>query len=326
MVIPPIRPHDALFRALLDDPARAAALMRAHLPAALTACLSDALPEPVEGSFIDDALRESRADRLFRLSLADGRPAFLYILLEHKSSPDPGTPLQLLGYMARIWQRHAGRDSERLLRLPPIIPLVVYHGATAWTVPESVLDCLDAGPALLPWLQGFRYILRDLGHIPYEQLAADRAVRAVLGALKHAFRDPATRNTLIRLLADLPDGHVLEIQVLRYIAQVYDTSPDELDAALGAAKPERKETLMPTIAEVWTQQALAKGRLEGRLEGRTEAKVETMLRLVRKRFGPVPESAVDRIRQAGDDQLDRWIEDLLDAPSLEALLGGSRTH
>lgn len=109
----PTQPHDKLFKALTDDPRVAGTLLRERLPAAIAAQLSDDPPEPVEGSFIDEELRGSQSDRLFKVRTRAGGEAFLYALVEHKSAPDPGLPLQLLGYMLRIWQRHSGRDSAR---------------------------------------------------------------------------------------------------------------------------------------------------------------------------------------------------------------------
>ena len=127
-------PHDSLFRALLEKPERAGTLLREQLPPAIAARLSAAPPRLLDGTFVDEALRNSQSDRLFEVALTDGRPALLYVLLEHKSAPDPGTPLQLVGYLARIWQRYAGKKQARLKALPLIFPLVVYHGARSWDV------------------------------------------------------------------------------------------------------------------------------------------------------------------------------------------------
>lgn len=93
----PGQPHDCLFRALLDSPARAAALIRDHLPPDILRIMAPTPPRPIDGTFIDEDLQGTRTDRLFAVDLTDGRPALLYVLLEHKSSPDPRTPLQLLG-------------------------------------------------------------------------------------------------------------------------------------------------------------------------------------------------------------------------------------
>ncbi len=95
----PTTPHDRLFRALASDPGRAAALIRDHLPERIVGLLAATPPVALDGSYVDEALRVSQSDMLFRVELASGGPAFVYLLAEHKSSADPGTPLQLASYM-----------------------------------------------------------------------------------------------------------------------------------------------------------------------------------------------------------------------------------
>ena len=60
---------------------------------------------------------------------------FLYLLMEHKSSPDRFTALQWLHYMTMIWKSVAehpttdpGHDSRLL---PVILPLALCHRETA---------------------------------------------------------------------------------------------------------------------------------------------------------------------------------------------------
>lgn len=63
------------------------------------------------------------------------------------------------------------------------------------------------------------------------------------------------------------------------------------------------------------------GRDEGRAEGLLKAKTDDLMRLLSRRFGPLPEWARARIAAADLPQLDTWIDGLLDAPSLTDLLG-----
>jgi hypothetical protein len=55
-------PHDALFRAVFGDPDNAAELLRSILPAEITAAIDWRTLRRVEGSFVDDALRDKRAE------------------------------------------------------------------------------------------------------------------------------------------------------------------------------------------------------------------------------------------------------------------------
>ena len=74
----PATPHDNLFRALVSDPGRAAALIRDHLPNRITGLLSETPPVPLDGSFVDEALRGSQSDMLFEVELASGGPALVF--------------------------------------------------------------------------------------------------------------------------------------------------------------------------------------------------------------------------------------------------------
>ena len=88
-------PHDALFRAILSDGERAAAFLRDHLPNEIAGLLADTQPTVMEGTFVDAALASSQSDVLLKAELKSGKSAYIYVLAEHKSWPDPALPLQL---------------------------------------------------------------------------------------------------------------------------------------------------------------------------------------------------------------------------------------
>lgn len=137
-------PHEALVRALLSDPHRVKGLLGEMLPHEVLALFSDELPVHVEGRHVDEELRASQTDMLFRVNLKAGGIAFIFILFEHREKPDPRTPLQLMKCQVRIWEDYAKDDDERLKALPPIIPLVIYHGARPWDLPSSVAEMIQA--------------------------------------------------------------------------------------------------------------------------------------------------------------------------------------
>ncbi|MFB6259281.1 MAG: Rpn family recombination-promoting nuclease/putative transposase, partial [Thiohalorhabdaceae bacterium] len=71
-----------------------------------------------------------------------------------------------MGYQQRIWQRFAEQDgkgrAQRYRRLPPIIPLVIYHGRQEWSVPLALLDCIDADEELVALQRDFGYQVQHL--------------------------------------------------------------------------------------------------------------------------------------------------------------------
>ena len=186
MPLPTTKPHDSLFRALVSNPRRAAALLREHLPDDMAALIDfQHPPEPQEGSFVDGTGAKTQCDALFRVRLKGGQDARVYVLLEHKSNVDPGTPLQVTKYMLNIWTREL-ETTRGAGKLPMILPVVFYHGRRAWTAPLSLAEMIDAPEGVDDPLRGFAYGLRDLGRIDPWHLSRQPEVLAGLVALRFA--------------------------------------------------------------------------------------------------------------------------------------------
>ncbi len=68
----------------------------------------------------------------------------------------------------------------------------------------------------------------------------------------------------------------------------------------------------------WTQ----RWRQEGRLEGRLEGEGAILLRQLKRRFGPeLPSWVETKVQTASAEQLEAWSEAILDATSLEDVVG-----
>jgi predicted transposase YdaD len=103
-----------------------------------------------------------------------------------------------------------------------------------------------------------------------------------------------------------------------YIAVVADVSvASSLVQAMAAAQANVKDAQMTTIAEQWT----AEGEARGRAEGKAEGKADTLRKLLTLRFGELGEATQLRIAGASEAELDRWVERVLTADTLDAVLG-----
>jgi len=314
-------PHDTLFRALLSDRERVRDFLRDHLPDGISGLLSDTLPETVEGSFVDEALAGSQSDLLLRVGLAAGGDAFVYVLVEHKSTPDPGLPLQLASYMVRIWKRYAGTSAPRLRALPPIVPVVVFHGAADWTAPGSLKEMIAADGPDLAFLPGSGYVLRNLRTMDIGALSANAALRAGFIALRRE-----ALGFLAEIAESLPAGGDLRRQVLEYVLRVYNLDLEDLSARLRDGGHDDMEALVGTIAETLLEQGEARGLARGLAEGKAEGKAEALLRLARGRFGDVPEARADQVLSADAETLDRWLDALMGAGSLDEVFDPGWRH
>ncbi|NBC33642.1 MAG: hypothetical protein GVY13_13285 [Alphaproteobacteria bacterium] len=307
-------PHDKLFKALLEDPGRAATLVREYLPADIRDRLSDDPPELVDGSFIDEALAGSRSDRLFRAMLRTGQEALIYVLMEHKSSPDPRTPFQLMGYMIRIWERYGEGRRDRLKAVPPIFPLVFYHGLEDWTVPTAIADCLAADADVLAGMRDFRYMLHDLRHIPDERLSSDSASRAGLAALKYVFVADIDVETLAWIIRDLPDDGLFLHQVFEYLLLAFGARREIMHTAAARAKSSEGENLMQTVGE------------QLRAEGRKAGMVHLTLKALERRFGVVPPHIADHLEAMPVEELDACFDRALTAETLGEVFRAPGSH
>ena len=110
----------------------------------------------------------------------------------------------------------------------------------------------------------------------------------------------------------LAGNPALQKQMIEYIFQTNgEMTFSEFQAYLTDAGAHEMEGLLGTIAETLIAEGKAKGIAEG------EAK--SLTHLLERRFGPLSRSVKDRIASADLDQLDTWIDRVLDAKSLDAV-------
>ncbi len=88
----------------------------------MVATFAEGEPQFVPGSFVLPELQEQQADRLFRVQRNDGSAAYVYCLIEHKSSPDSGIGLQLLRYLTSALVK-VSEEAEHSGQLPGIAPV-----------------------------------------------------------------------------------------------------------------------------------------------------------------------------------------------------------
>ena len=58
---------------------------------------------------------------------------------------------------------------------------------------------------------------------------------------------------------------------------------------------------------------------KGREEGQTLARIATLTRQLTRRFGPPPAWALTRMQQATGEQIDTWLDRILDAPTIDTV-------
>jgi predicted transposase/invertase (TIGR01784 family) len=93
-------------------------------------------------------------------------------------------------------------------------------------------------------------------------------------------------------------------------------SREEIRAMLGLDVQLKQTRFYQEIAEEERREGKQEGLLEGLLEGQLKGETALLIRLLSKRFGPLPAWVEQHLAQATIEQLDVWGERILDANTL----------
>ncbi|MBL4850205.1 MAG: Rpn family recombination-promoting nuclease/putative transposase, partial [Planctomycetes bacterium] len=205
-------------------------------------------------------------------------------------------------------------------KLPPILPIVVYHGERTWNAPQAFEDLVDL-PAPLAGAKhlvpSFRFVLDDLTQHSDAELRARQAptFAAVTWIFfRHAY-DPDRGVGVWRDCADLigelannlPEQSGPLLQLVSYSLLQNLGTPDELREELRRVGGPEAEEVAVTAGE----QLMEQGRAQGRLEGERRF----LLRGLR-RLGSVSPEIVTRVESATESELETWAERLFSAGSV----------
>ena len=177
-------PHDQFFRRAMTHKQVARAFLTTWLPQELTELVNFEILESQTRSYINDINKESAVDVLFKTKIAE-QEAYLYLLLEHQSTPDPLMPFRILKYVCNVIDHHL--KTHKTNKIPLVYPMVVYHGKQKYTCSNDINDLVNAPKELVQkyFLKPFQ--LLDLGQIDDEILKQEAWSGLMFLALKHIF-------------------------------------------------------------------------------------------------------------------------------------------
>ena len=289
-----MKPHDEIFREMASDPGAQQDLLTICTPD-LARRIDMSTVRAVDASFTGG----KQADLLLVMNENDGTPHLVYILVEHKSYPDPVVALQLYRYLGEIWQQYWVRGENRKRGVLPVIhPVVLYHGSRRWTAPLRLtgLHRLHATPGAaertivpasglgstdrpLSFPTELEYRLVDLWLLKPFRLKIRARTQAFLITLRHALRRLPEKQAgwLVQTLGDLPVHVETRIRLLVYLLR---NMPRENTNNLVTALKEAEYTMeggaaIMTIAQELERRGREKGLREGEEKGRKEGRMET---------------------------------------------------
>ena len=133
--------HDQLFRKSLENPIVAYELLQAHLPQEVLAIIDTSTLKLEKESFVEPDLSTSIADVLFSVKFND-TDGYIYLLLEHQSTPEHFMAFRLFKYMVNICDRYR-LENQKTKFLPLIYPLIIYNGTKSYNAPRNLWDLFN---------------------------------------------------------------------------------------------------------------------------------------------------------------------------------------
>src|SRR5215831_12668492 len=272
-------PHDMMVRAVLSDLVEARSFLQTHLPQEVSQTLRWSTLTLLESSFVDEALRASEADFLYEVERVSHEGSlWLYVLLEHQSTPDRWMRFRLLKYCCRIWdQSFRWQPDQRELRV--IVPLVLYQGERTWSYSTEFADLFAESVRDWPGVPRFSHGLIDQSGMRPEEVQGElktRLMQLLLMAAYHptvAWMEQVAK--LLGLLSSLPpSGGVNYMRIfVRYLLSTQE--PEAVESfreVLREYAPAVRDEVMTTYA----QELLAEGRAEGEQLGAIKTQVEVI--------------------------------------------------
>lgn len=309
-----LSPHDRYIRSILSNTPVAREFFEKHLSPDVIKAIDFSTLEAQKDSFVNDKLRLKVADLLFAVNF-NGDPGYIYLLLEHASTPDRLLPYRMLQYTMGIMDQHLKKSKDK--KLPLVVPLVLYTGQKPYTYSTDLFDLFGKEKDLARSTLLSPYQLIDLNKIPDETLReAYYWFGAAALTAKHIrdFDLVSLVKNMIDLLERLKknglDNYVhLTLSYIFIAGEVKDEEGFRNVIRSGLSSDD--EEIVMTLAEKYRQKGYQEAMViaeqylqKGKLEGKLEALHETALNLFS--FGMSAEQVVQATKLPLEEVQDLW--------------------
>ncbi len=325
------KPHDLFFKETFSNLEVAKSFIENYLPSEVLSHVNLNSLSAQKDSFIHKNMQETHADLLFKVAI-DGQEGYIYFLFEHKSYKSHLIALQLLRYMVDIWDAKTRKAKSRVI--PIIIPLVIYHGEHSWEVVKSLSGLMpqysDLSDDLKKYIPNYDFLLYDVAGISPEDMKLETLLKIAI-TIYQALHQPnpqVMRDTVIsaiKALQKLENQETATAYLETYMKYVFTVSKnlDEDDITYIVEQvylefPKGGQVVM-TLADILIAKGKLKGQEEGMEKGMEKGVCQTVLKLLTKKFGPLPEDIMTLISSQNVESLEMVAEVLLDMKNLDEL-------
>ncbi|MCQ7057283.1 Rpn family recombination-promoting nuclease/putative transposase [Escherichia coli] len=304
---PTSTPHDALFKTFLKYPETARDFIEIHLPSRLRTLCDLTTLELKPASFIEENLRAYYSDVLWSMKTSEG-DGYIYVVIEHQSSPDIHMAFRLMRYAIAAMQSHldAGHDT-----LPLVVPMLFYHGIdTPYPFSLCWLDEFD-NPALAHQLYLSAFPLVDITVVPDDDIMQHRRV-ALLELMQKHIRRRDLMGLADKVASLLTTGTTNDSQLkalFNYLLIQHGHKPrfSRFMRKLAQQVPGYKESTMNIVEKIrraGQRKGLREGMQRGLEKGLAEGRREEALRIAGSMLEDgLPRELIVRITGLSEDDV-----------------------
>jgi predicted transposase/invertase (TIGR01784 family) len=185
----PSNPHDKFWRKMLAHPGVNKEFFAQHLPDHIKNNIDFNSIKPLPNSFVDDELQQQITDLLYSTTF-NNKPGFIYLLIEHQSTPDKLMPFRLLKYMVAIMDSYLEKHKET--ELPIVYPMIFYTGYKPYNYSTDIFDLFGEHKNLALDIFLKPYPLINLLQIPEEQYKNFMLYGSLARITRHIYEDDLT--------------------------------------------------------------------------------------------------------------------------------------
>ncbi|TCO60226.1 Rpn family recombination-promoting nuclease/putative transposase [Caldanaerobacter subterraneus] len=323
--------HDKGYKFLLSSKRVFIELLRSFVKHEWVNDIDEANVVKVDKSFVLQDFADKEADLVYRVRLKE-REVIFYILMELQSTVDYQMPYRLLLYMVEIWRSILKdvpkKESRRKdFELPVIVQIVLYNGSRKWTAKTSYKEILNSYETFGEYAVDFKYILIDVNRYTKEELFRLENLIASVFLLeqKVEFEEMMARlnKELSNTLKKLNEDEILLFKAWFkkiLLARLPEEERENIERIIDENKEVEKmiSNLEKTILQEMKERE-KKGMKKGIEKGMEKGIGVTVLKLLEKKFGSVPEEYVKKIEGAGKETLLKIVDKIFEIDKIEDL-------
>ena len=276
-------PHDSYFHTMMEYPPTYRALFRDHLIEQVREHIDLDQIKEIKTHFVNPDMRHLYSDKVFQVRYKRKKKGFIYLLVEHQSTPSPLMALRVLQYLVCLWHWWSKRY-PRAKHIPVVFPMVLYHGKGSWEGPLRIQD-LFAGPIKLEQpLVTTAFPIIDLSRVD-PKIHEEPHAWMMLKAMKHVYDPQFPLEEIMNGLRGHMSGEEAKTLFQHLVKYIFDTRDDlepevVADTAARCLHESWRRDIV-TVGERIRIKAHAAGKAEGKIEGKVEGKEEVAMTMIK---------------------------------------------